>query len=104
MSLFVNRINLVPFPTHLSGRNYDKDGDLKDWWTPDSTQRFLELSKCIVDQYGNFSWDLANGLHVCPSEQSLSVFLCSHFLTFYQILSFPNIIMTFISFICLLVT
>uniref|UniRef100_A0A4W6BZ76 Neprilysin n=1 Tax=Lates calcarifer TaxID=8187 RepID=A0A4W6BZ76_LATCA len=46
-----------------NGRNYDKDGDLKDWWTPDSTQRFLELSKCIVDQYGNFSWDLANGLN-----------------------------------------
>ncbi|CAN9511474.1 unnamed protein product [Ophioblennius macclurei] len=47
-----------------NGRNYDKDGDLKDWWTPDSTQRFLDLSKCIVDQYGNFSWDLANGLHL----------------------------------------
>uniref|UniRef100_A0A3Q3B939 Neprilysin n=1 Tax=Kryptolebias marmoratus TaxID=37003 RepID=A0A3Q3B939_KRYMA len=47
-----------------NGRNYDKDGDLKDWWTPDSTHRFLELSKCIVDQYGNFSWDLANGLHL----------------------------------------
>ncbi|XP_068173675.1 neprilysin-like isoform X3 [Antennarius striatus] len=47
-----------------NGRNYDKDGDLKDWWTPDSTQRFLELSKCIVNQYSNFSWDLANGLHL----------------------------------------
>uniref|UniRef100_A0A3Q2DSW8 Neprilysin n=1 Tax=Cyprinodon variegatus TaxID=28743 RepID=A0A3Q2DSW8_CYPVA len=47
-----------------NGRNYDKDGDLKDWWTPDSTHRFLELSKCIVDQYSNFSWDLANGLHL----------------------------------------
>ncbi|XP_072320254.1 neprilysin-like isoform X2 [Eucyclogobius newberryi] len=47
-----------------NGRNYDKDGDLKNWWTPDSTQRFLDLSKCIVDQYGNFSWDLANGLHL----------------------------------------
>uniref|UniRef100_A0AAQ5Y9L6 Neprilysin n=1 Tax=Amphiprion ocellaris TaxID=80972 RepID=A0AAQ5Y9L6_AMPOC len=47
-----------------NGRNYDKDGDLKDWWTSDSTRRFLELSKCIVDQYGNFSWDLASGLHL----------------------------------------
>uniref|UniRef100_A0A8C6KAH5 Neprilysin n=1 Tax=Nothobranchius furzeri TaxID=105023 RepID=A0A8C6KAH5_NOTFU len=47
-----------------NGRNYDKDGDLKDWWTPDSTHRFLQLSKCIVDQYSNFSWDLANGLHL----------------------------------------
>ncbi|XP_033953697.1 neprilysin-like isoform X3 [Pseudochaenichthys georgianus] len=47
-----------------NGRNYDKDGDLKDWWTPDSTQKFLDQSKCIVNQYGNFSWDLANGLHL----------------------------------------
>ncbi|KAI4876843.1 hypothetical protein NFI96_016975 [Prochilodus magdalenae] len=44
-----------------NGRNFDKDGDLKDWWTPSSTQNFQELSKCIVDQYGSFSWDLANG-------------------------------------------
>lgn len=58
----------------VSGRNYDKDGDLKEWWTPDSTQRFLELSKCIVDQYSNFSWDLANGFHVCLSIY-LSVYL-----------------------------
>uniref|UniRef100_H2LMK6 Neprilysin n=1 Tax=Oryzias latipes TaxID=8090 RepID=H2LMK6_ORYLA len=47
-----------------NGRNYDKDGDLKDWWTPDSTRRFLEQSNCIVDQYSNFSWELANGLHL----------------------------------------
>ncbi|KAM9318246.1 neprilysin-like isoform 2-T2 [Pholidichthys leucotaenia] len=47
-----------------NGRNYDKDGDLKDWWTPQSTQKFLDLSKCIVDQYGSFSWELANGLHL----------------------------------------
>ncbi|XP_052008982.1 neprilysin-like [Xyrauchen texanus] len=44
-----------------NGRNFDKDGDLKDWWTPSSTQKFHELSKCIVDQYRSFSWDLANG-------------------------------------------
>uniref|UniRef100_A0A8C1KD89 Neprilysin n=1 Tax=Cyprinus carpio TaxID=7962 RepID=A0A8C1KD89_CYPCA len=44
-----------------NGRNFDKDGDLKDWWTPSSTQKFHELSKCIVDQYGSYSWDLANG-------------------------------------------
>uniref|UniRef100_A0A4W4FRD4 Neprilysin n=1 Tax=Electrophorus electricus TaxID=8005 RepID=A0A4W4FRD4_ELEEL len=47
-----------------NGRNFDKDGDLKDWWTPSSTQRFQELSKCIVDQYSSFSWDLANGQHL----------------------------------------
>ncbi|KAL4647013.1 neprilysin isoform X2 [Arapaima gigas] len=44
-----------------NGENFDKDGDLKDWWTPGSSQRFQELSKCMVQQYGNFSWELAGG-------------------------------------------
>lgn len=44
-----------------NGRNFDKDGDLKDWWTTSSTKKFQELSKCIVDQYSSFSWDLASG-------------------------------------------
>uniref|UniRef100_A0A7N8XP03 Neprilysin n=1 Tax=Mastacembelus armatus TaxID=205130 RepID=A0A7N8XP03_9TELE len=47
-----------------NGRIYNKDGDLQDWWTLDSSRRFLELSKCIVEQYSNFSWDLANGYHL----------------------------------------
>ncbi|XP_061073126.1 neprilysin-like isoform X2 [Conger conger] len=44
-----------------NGRNFDKDGDLKDWWTVGSTEKFQELSKCMVYQYGNYTWDLANG-------------------------------------------
>ncbi len=58
-----NSVERLIFPHFFpcSGRNFDKDGDLKDWWTPSSTQKFHELSKCIVDQYGSYSWDLANG-------------------------------------------
>ncbi|MBN3322052.1 NEP protein, partial [Atractosteus spatula] len=44
-----------------NGRNFDKDGDLTDWWTKESAAKFNELSKCMIDQYGNFSWDLAGG-------------------------------------------
>ncbi|XP_032446493.1 neprilysin-like [Xiphophorus hellerii] len=47
-----------------NGRSYDKDGNLKNWWTPESTKNFLELSRCIASQYSKFSWDLANGLHL----------------------------------------
>ncbi|RXM29437.1 Neprilysin [Acipenser ruthenus] len=46
------------------GRNFDKDGDLTDWWTQQSAARFKELSQCMVHQYGNFSWDLAGGQHL----------------------------------------
>ncbi|XP_054901744.1 neprilysin-like [Poeciliopsis prolifica] len=46
------------------GRSYDKDGKLKVWWTPGSTKKFLDLSRCIANQYSRFSWDLADGLHL----------------------------------------
>uniref|UniRef100_A0AAR2JV36 Neprilysin n=1 Tax=Pygocentrus nattereri TaxID=42514 RepID=A0AAR2JV36_PYGNA len=54
-----------------TGRNFDKDGDLKDWWTPSSTHNFQDLSKCIVDQYSSFSWDLASGQNQLNGNNTL---------------------------------
>lgn len=47
-----------------NGRNFNKDGDLQDWWSPQSAESFKEQSQCMVQQYGNFSWDLAGGQHL----------------------------------------
>lgn len=47
-----------------NGRNFNKDGDLIDWWSQESANNFKNLSQCIVYQYGNFSWDLAGGQHL----------------------------------------
>ncbi len=33
------------------GRQYDKDGNLKDWWTKDDEQKFTERAQCMVKQY-----------------------------------------------------
>ena len=33
------------------GRQYDKDGNLKDWWTKDDEQKFNERAECMVKQY-----------------------------------------------------
>ncbi|NXW67282.1 NEP protein, partial [Hirundo rustica] len=44
-----------------NGRNFNENGDLVDWWTEESARNFKELSQCMVNQYGNFSWDLAGG-------------------------------------------
>jgi putative endopeptidase len=33
------------------GRQFDKDGNLKDWWTKDDEQKFTERAQCMVDQY-----------------------------------------------------
>ncbi|GFN96414.1 endothelin-converting enzyme 1 [Plakobranchus ocellatus] len=41
------------------GSQYDKDGHLRKWWQPDDWARFKEKCKCIIDQYGNFTDELA---------------------------------------------
>lgn len=33
------------------GRNYDKDGNLVDWWTPSDAARFTERADKLADQY-----------------------------------------------------
>ncbi|HEY2470973.1 MAG TPA: M13 family metallopeptidase [Terracidiphilus sp.] len=33
------------------GRQYDKDGNLKDWWTKDDQAKFKEKAQCEIDQY-----------------------------------------------------
>lgn len=45
------------------GRQYDLDGNLADWWEPQTQQQFLEKAQCIIDQYGNFS-DARTNLNV----------------------------------------
>jgi putative endopeptidase len=33
------------------GRQYDKDGNLRDWWTKADEQRFNQRAECLVKQY-----------------------------------------------------
>lgn len=35
-----------------------------DWWSNYSAQHFREQSECMVYQYGNYSWDLADDQNV----------------------------------------
>lgn len=37
------------------GRQYDKVGNLADWWTEEDTKRFNERTKVLVDQYNNYT-------------------------------------------------
>ena len=34
-----------------SGRQFDAQGNLRDWWTPADAKAYEDRSKCIVDQY-----------------------------------------------------
>ncbi|KAG5681750.1 hypothetical protein PVAND_011159 [Polypedilum vanderplanki] len=37
------------------GRLYDAEGNLRDWWNPETAEAFKEKKKCIIEQYGNFT-------------------------------------------------
>lgn len=43
-----------------SGRHYDADGNLKDWWSENTSKRFEEKSACFIEQAGKYRFgDLA---------------------------------------------
>jgi membrane metallo-endopeptidase-like protein 1 len=37
------------------GRQYDKNGNLKQWWDDDVIAAFKKQAQCIVDQYSNYT-------------------------------------------------
>jgi putative endopeptidase len=36
------------------GRNFDKNGNLTDWWTKEDSEKFKALTQILVDQYDRF--------------------------------------------------
>jgi putative endopeptidase len=36
------------------GRQYDAQGNLKDWWTKEDGEQFVKHADCVVDQYGQY--------------------------------------------------
>jgi endothelin-converting enzyme/putative endopeptidase len=37
------------------GRQFDAQGNLKDWWTKEDQEKFQKLAECFVNEYGGFS-------------------------------------------------
>lgn len=38
-----------------TGRNFDKKGDMKQWWTENSIDAFKKQGECFAEQYSNYS-------------------------------------------------
>lgn len=51
-------------PNLLSGRNFDKNGNMLDWWSNFSRPALQGAVGGMVYQYGNYSWDLADDQNV----------------------------------------
>jgi len=60
----VSAVFYFPFVFLVAGRNFDKDGNMLNWWSNYSAEHFKEQSQCMVQQYGNFNWKLAGGQNV----------------------------------------
>merc|ERR1711974_442126 len=37
------------------GRHFDEEGNLVDWWHPETKKRYLKKAQCIISQYGNYT-------------------------------------------------
>lgn len=52
------------------GAQYDKDGNLKNWWTKSAKNGFHEAAQCLVSQYSQYKVSnrsvvyLSVGLHL----------------------------------------
>merc|ERR1719278_2463208 len=44
------------------GRQFDKEGNLLNWWQPDTSSRYLKKAKCIIDQYRNYTFPQLDNL------------------------------------------
>merc|ERR1711997_1223939 len=58
------------------GRQFDKEGNLLNWWQPDTSSRYLKKAKCIIDQYRNYTFPQLdnlplNGINTQGEEQLL---------------------------------
>lgn len=39
------------------GRQFDKNGNLKQWWNNSTVEKFRERAQCIIDQYSSYVLD-----------------------------------------------
>jgi putative endopeptidase len=37
------------------GRNFDKDGNMRDWWATEDAEKFKQQTRLLVEQYGAFT-------------------------------------------------
>merc|ERR1719461_2037785 len=42
------------------GRQYDSEGNLKNWWEFETFRKFLDKTSCIIYQYGNYTAESIN--------------------------------------------
>eukprot|EP00058_Branchiostoma_floridae_P003649 XP_002589137.1 hypothetical protein BRAFLDRAFT_278852 [Branchiostoma floridae] len=47
-----------------SGRQFDKEGNLNEWWDPTVADKFKEAAQCVMDQYSMYQFEEAGGMNL----------------------------------------
>ncbi len=55
--LVFNFLVKINFKLNFSsiGRQFDKDGNNKNWWDSQTDKNFKERAQCIIEQYANYT-------------------------------------------------
>ncbi|KRT85835.1 Peptidase, partial [Oryctes borbonicus] len=64
------------------GRQFDKYGNLVDWWASETQKAFIKKAQCIIDQYGNYTVPEV-GLNKELSLTSCLIILITFYLSFF---------------------
>lgn len=66
------------------GRQFDKEGNLVDWWQDETKKAFMEKAQCIIDQYGNYTVpELKLNVSTSISLDSRSFYVSSYCYSFF---------------------
>ncbi len=55
LKIICGKSEFIEFKYFLQGRQYDAEGNLKDWWEEETKEKFLDKAECIIWQYGNYT-------------------------------------------------
>ncbi|KAH8393938.1 hypothetical protein KR215_008612 [Drosophila sulfurigaster] len=64
----------------VDGRQFDEEGNMRDWWQPNTKKAYLQKAQCITEQYGNYT-EPKTGLKV----SQLKYLIHENVLTFYYV-------------------
>ena len=43
------------------GREFDENGNMREWWTNNTSEEFKKLTQCIATQYSDFTMTVKGG-------------------------------------------
>ena len=46
----------ILFDDVLAGRQYDGNGNVAEWWTPETVENFEVETQCYIEQYNAFCY------------------------------------------------